>query len=142
MEPWKIEHADKPSPDDMRYVIGQLKSYNDIHTPTAFERQDIRLFVRDADGQIVAGLLGAVNMHCLAIQIMWVDERQRGGGMGTALLAKAEGIAIAAGAVQAVVETTSFQAPRFYEKQGFTILFELEDAPIGSKTIFLRKRLG
>lgn len=139
---WSIENADKPNPDDMRYVIGQLKAFNDLHTPTPFERRDIRLFVRDAQGQIVAGLLGAVNMHCLAIQILWVQEEQRSQGMGRALLVEAERQAQAAGALQAIVETTSFQAQGFYERLGYEVIFVVADAPIGAQTIFMRRALA
>jgi ribosomal protein S18 acetylase RimI-like enzyme len=138
---WKVESEEKAKPEDMRFVIGQLKDYNDLHTPTPFERRDIRLFVRDADGQILAGLLGAVNMHCLAIQIVWVDESQRGQGMGRALVAEAERQGQASGALQAIVETTSFQAQGFYERLGYSVIFAVDDAPIGAQTIFMRRRL-
>lgn len=141
MDDWKVVSEEKPQPEDIRYLIGQLKAYNDAHTPTPFERRDLRLFVRAADGQLRAGLLGVVNMHCLAIQILWVDDNVRGQGMGRALLAEAERQAIDAGALQAIVETTTFQAQGFYERLGYEVIFAVNDAPVGAQTIFLRRRL-
>lgn len=141
MAQWKIENEEKAKPEDLRYLVGQLKEFNDAHSPVAFERREVRLFVRDENGQIMGGLLGSVNMHCLVIQIMWVDASQRGLGIGRALVAAAEDMARAAGALQAIVETTDFQAPIFYEKLGYQVIFVVDDAPIGAKTIFMRRKL-
>ncbi len=139
---WNITSEEKAKPEDLRLLIGKLRDFNDAHAPAPFERKDIRLFVRDDAGEIVGGLLGTVGMHCLVIQILWVAEEGRGRGLGKQLLDEAERVAIDADALQAIVETTSFQAPGFYQKQGYQILFELPDAPLGSSTIFMGKRFG
>ena len=128
--------------EDLRHVIGRLQAFNSAHAPFAFERKDIRLFVRDASGEILGGLLGNVGLHCLVIQILWVEDDHRRQGIGQSLVTEAEQQAMALGAIQSIVETTSFQAPGFYEGLGYHIIFEIADAPIGAKTVFLRKALS
>lgn len=139
MARWKIEHEEKPNPTDLRYVIGQLEEFNQTHSPTAFERQDVRLFVRDDDGKVLAGLFGAITMHCLVIQIMWVEEALRGQGIGSELVGRATAIAKEVGAKQIIVETTSFQAPEFYLNLGFEVICEIPDCPIGAVSLLMRK---
>lgn len=138
---WNIEIEEKAKADDIRYVVGQLQAFNDAHTPTPFQRREVRLFVRDPTGAIIAGLFANVNMHCLAIQILWVDDSVRRQGIGWQLMETAEQMARDAGARQAIVETTSFQAPQFYQKMGYTVIHEIPDCPIGASTWLMRKWL-
>ena len=138
---WKIDIEDKAKPEDVRFVVGKLEAFNEAHTPTPFQRHEIRLFVRNDLGEIQAGLLGALSMHCLVIQILWVEDVLRGQGMGSELLATAESIAQEKGARQAIVETTTFQAPEFYQKLGYAITCELVDCPLGASSLLMRKML-
>jgi GNAT superfamily N-acetyltransferase len=139
MPRWKIDIEDKPKAEDMRFVIGQLMDFNDAHSPTAFGRRELRLFVRDDAGDIQAGLFGTVTMHCLVIQILWIAENVRGQGLGTELVETAERIAKEEGAKQSLVETTTFQAPEFYHKLGYRVICEIEDCPIDSQSLLMRK---
>ena len=141
MQQWNIESEEKAKPDDLRHLIGRLQEFNEQHSPTPFERKDVRLFIRDEAGQILGGFLGTVSLHCLIIQILWVEEAMRGSGMGRSLVERAMEIALTHGAKQSVVETTSFQAPGFYEKLGFAIICEIPDCPIGAKTLLLQRHL-
>jgi GNAT superfamily N-acetyltransferase len=141
MANWKIQSEEKTQSEDLRYLIDKLKEFNDAHTPTLFRRRDIRLFVRDDDGQIQGGLLGTVNMHCLVIQILWIEDSLRRQGVGRELMQVAEGIAREEGARQAVVETTTFQAQGFYEKLGYVQICEIKDSPIGASSLLMQKAL-
>lgn len=142
MAEWRIDRVDKAKPDDLRFLIGKLQEYNDAHSPTPFNRSELRMFLRDGQGNIGGGLIGSVSMHCLIIQVLWLDESLRGLGHGASLVAEAEALAKASGATQCLVETTDFQAPGFYERLGYAAIFEVPDAPRGSKTLFMHKRLG
>jgi GNAT superfamily N-acetyltransferase len=141
MPRWKIDIEEKAKPEDIRYVVGKLEAFNDAHTPAPFERREIRLFVRDDAGAIQAGLLGALSMHCLVIQIIWVEEALRGQGIGKELIESAVGIARKEGARQAIVETTTFQAPDFYQKLGFSVICEITDCPLGASSLLMQKWL-
>ena len=139
---WNIDVEDKAKPEDVRFVVAKLEAFNEANTPAPFERKEIRLFIRDEGGAIQAGLLGAVGMHCLVIQILWVEDTLRGQGIGTELLATAETLAKEKGARQAIVETTTFQAPEFYEKRGYSVICEIKDCPLGASSLLMRKWLS
>jgi GNAT superfamily N-acetyltransferase len=140
MSKWKIDHETDPQPEAARALVKKLEAYNTLHSPTPFQRREVRLLVRDENGQVQAGLLGNVTMHCLAIQILWVDEALRGQGLGAELVRLAEQQAQAADAIQALVETTTFQARGFYEKLGYNVIAEVPDCPIGAVSMIMQKR--
>jgi ribosomal protein S18 acetylase RimI-like enzyme len=58
------------------------------------------------------------------------------------LLQEAEAIAVKRGCHHSHLDTYSFQAPEFYEKQGYRRFGELPDYPPGHTRYFLRKDLG
>lgn len=134
------ENADDTSPD-YKYVIDRLKAFNTDGAATPFERRNIRLYAHDDYQEVVAGLFAHVSMHSMVIEIFWVDGFLRGKGLGRQLIEQAENVARSAGAVWSTVETTSFQAKPFYEKQGYEVFAELEDSPIGHTNYWLKKRL-
>ena len=99
-------------------------------------------FVKDKAGEILAGVHGNTDWGWLYINALWVDESLRGTGLGRALMAKAEALAIERGCRHAYLQTMSYQAPDFYAKLGYTVFAELEDIPPPHRCIFFRKRLG
>jgi ribosomal protein S18 acetylase RimI-like enzyme len=63
--------------------------------------------------------------------------------MGARLLSEAERIASRErGCHAARLETWDFQAPRFYEKQGYEVVCAVPDYPPGTTEYLLTKRLG
>lgn len=72
---------------------------------------------------------------------LWVDKAYRGQNIGTELLQTMENTAKEKGAKYAEVDTFSFQALPFYQKQGFEIFGTLENYPISDKKYYLRKSL-
>ena len=59
---------------------------------------------------------------------------------GTRLLGTMEQYARSQGITNYHLETTSFQALPFYQKQGYAVFGELPDMPPGHITYFLKKR--
>ncbi|MEU0387458.1 GNAT family N-acetyltransferase [Streptomyces chartreusis] len=99
--------------------------------------------VNDTDDALAGGLVGYTWATWLHVTYLWVDERHRGRGMGARLLSEAEGIAARArGCRAARLETWDFQAPRFYEKQGYEVVCVVPDYPPGITEYTLTKRLG
>ena len=74
---------------------------------------------RDAADNVVGGLRAIVFLHWLRIEVLFVDESQRGRGIGSALLLEAERLAREMGAKNAALETFEWQAPAFYGKHGY-----------------------
>ena len=61
-------------------------------------------------------------------------------GWGGRLLATMEQYDGSKGITNVHLETTSFQALPFYQKQGYAVFGELPDMPPGHITYFLKKR--
>ncbi len=107
-------------------------------------RDDGRLFaflVRDARGEIVAGLSGWTWAGACEIRTLWVHEALRGQGHGRALLRAAEREATARGCTVILLASYDFQAPGFYEKCGFQVAWRLGEFPPGHENVDLVKRL-
>ncbi|MBW3622323.1 MAG: GNAT family N-acetyltransferase [Armatimonadetes bacterium] len=117
-----------------------LREYNEAHVgDSGLDR--LVFFARDRDGQIVGGLRGMTAWSWLHVTILVVKEGCRKRGIGRRLLAEAEQEAARRGCIGVHVETTSFQALPFYQKQGYTIFGELKDMPPGHTCYFLKKTL-
>jgi GNAT superfamily N-acetyltransferase len=101
----------------------------------------LTLFIRKEDGGIVGGLLGEMYWGWLHISIFWLDDAIRGKGYGTKLLQMAEEEARRRGCAAVHLDTMSFQAQPFYEKNGYTVFGVLDDLPVGQQRIYLWKKL-
>ncbi|SDH85203.1 GNAT family N-acetyltransferase [Pseudomonas panipatensis] len=125
-----------------REVIHQeLRAYN-IERIGPYAYEDIELYAHDGAGQLVGGLFGHSGMGWLYIDYLWLHATQRGAGLGAHLLALAEEEARRRGCVGVFLYTYSFQAPGFYQKQGFEVMGVLEDCPPGHQRLYLKKRLS
>ncbi len=97
--------------------------------------------VRAPDEEIVGGVIGATYWNWLHVDLMWVKDELRGRGYGSRLLGLAEEEARKRGATDAFLDTFSFQAPAFYQRNGYRIFGELPDFPPGQQRYFMTKRL-
>ena len=84
------------------------------------------LFARNAAGKVQGGVRGQTYWSWCTIDVLAVAEPYRRQGIGSCLLAKAEEIARARGCVGIRLDTTSFQAPHFYTRRGFTEFGRIE----------------
>ena len=73
--------------------------------------------------------------------IVEVDERARGQGIGTQLLTAAEDLARSRGCIGASLDTFEYQARPFYEKLGYKLFGTLDGFPPGSRQFYLSKPL-
>jgi GNAT superfamily N-acetyltransferase len=131
----------EPSDADVRAVRDGLLAFNVARIGDP-ERATVALFLRDAEGRVVGGLLGVRRWRWLYVDQLWVDDAYRGSGAGSRLLRAAEAEAAAAGCTHAVLDTFSFQARPFYERHGYEVYATLEGYPPGHRQFYLRKRLA
>lgn len=102
---------------------------------------DFSLYARDGQSQVVGGMFGHSGAGWLYIDYLWLHDSQRGQGLGAHLLGLAEEEARQRGCRGVFLYTYSFQAPGFYQKQGFQQMGVLEDCPPGHQRIYLKKTL-
>ena len=103
---------------------------------------DICYVARDGSGGVVGGVQGSTYLHALEVDVLWTHEAYRGQGLASRLLQKAERDAVEAGCVLSHLTTYSFQAPRFYEKQGYQVCGKIDGFPEGICLYVLKKHLG
>ncbi len=127
-------------PDDVKVVVAGLTAYNASHTGG---ETPVHLFVtlRDDAGAVAGGLFGGTYLGWLQVQMLWVPDALRGRGYGAALLRLAEDEALRRGCPRVFLETLAFQAPRFYEKLGYTMAASIPDFPPGGMRYAYVKRL-
>jgi GNAT superfamily N-acetyltransferase len=97
----------------------RLREFNYAHVGEYPSMQYVHLNARGEDGQVVGGIRSFIFLYWLRIEVLFVDEAQRGQGIGSRLLLEAERLAREMGAKNAVLETFEWQAPEFYAKHGY-----------------------
>jgi len=135
-----VIHRDLSS-DEINYLYDGLLAYNRAIT-RRHDHARVTLCLRDEAKSILGGLLGETYWDWLYIQVLWVREGLRGRGWGNRLLAAAEAEAVERGCHNAYLETFSFQALGFYQKNGYVLFGQLENFPPGEISYFIRKNLA
>lgn len=126
-----------------QYIRERLIAYNAEQLPEEVKskKETAAFTVRDEAGGIVGGVTCTLFWQHMHIDFLWVEETKRKEGLGAKLLAEAENFAKQKGARLIKLDSFSFQAPRFYEKHGYTVYGKLEDHPLGHTQYYLVKRL-
>ncbi len=127
-------------PADEALVVRGLLAFNEDRLGPADEKP-VKFVARDSTGVVVGGILGHTRWRWLYVAKLWVDERARGRGLGTRLMAAAEDLARSRGCTDVSLDTFDHQARPFYEKLGYELFGTLEGYPPGSRQYYLRKRL-
>ena len=133
------EHTDTPTPEAIETVESGLRTYNQ-EAGGIDEARRVAIVVRDGD-DVVAGLFGRTWGTVCEIQVVWVDDGHRGGGVGTRLMREAEEVARERGCDRVVLNTFSFQAPRFYERLGYESFAVVDGFPRDARRHHMQKRL-
>ena len=121
--------------------IGDLiRSYNRSKREKA-ESEPLNLYVEDDKGELMAGLVAETFGNWLEIEYLFVKEEFRGQGIGSQLLQQAESEAKKKNGRYAFVNTYQFQAPNFYQKQGYKEVFTLKDYPYTGQRHYYQKDL-
>ncbi len=127
--------------EDKDELFKGLRAYNNKFVDTA-EWGDICVYLQDDEGVMRGGLIGQRKGEWLSIDYLWVCESERGNGVGSELIKRAEGLAREKGCGHALVDTISFQALPFYQKQSYQLVNTLEDFPlVGMARHYLTKEL-
>jgi ribosomal protein S18 acetylase RimI-like enzyme len=128
--------------DDVRRAVSSRIDLFNVARTGLDEWHSVSIFLRDADDEVVGGVLGEIWGGWLHVTTLWVAEALRGAGHGRALLRAAERFAVERGCTHARLESFSFQAPDFYRRHGYEPFGVLEDCPPGHRQYFLRRALA
>jgi len=131
------ELADDPA---ARVALAGLEAFNAPFVgPHGFKPLSL-VVRREAGGPPAGGAFGWCYGAWYFLHYLYLPEDLRGGGLGARLMARLETEARARGCIGAWVDTFSFQARPFYEKQGYALFGSIEDQPPGHARHFLLKR--
>ena len=136
---------DDPDPTDIELLETRVTEQTARVTGHAVgsERQ-LAIFVRDDDGEILAGVFGWTWGGCAELHHLWVHEAQRGKGLGTRLLDAAEAEAARRGCGQVVLFThaanNGVNGER-YTRRGYELVGRVDDYPVGDAALWYRKPL-
>ena len=101
----------------------------------------VNVVLRDGEGAVRGGVVARVALDTVYIDIVWIDERLRGGGHGRRMMEQVEEKARGLGARIAWLYTLSWQARPFYEKLGYRLFAEMPFATGAHRRYFMRKDL-
>jgi GNAT superfamily N-acetyltransferase len=131
------------APDDQAQAVirGGLTEYNTEEAGYRDSRP-LGILVSDPEtGEVIGGLLGRTSMGLLFVDLFFLPESLRKNRIGSRIIRKAEDEAKRRGCSRAVLFTVTFQAPGFYERQGYEVLGRIECDPPGHTRICMTKRL-
>jgi GNAT superfamily N-acetyltransferase len=127
--------------EQMREVIANgLDDFNDDVIGYG-DRRALAVVVKDASGKVVGGALGRSSLGLLFLDLFYLPKSLRGSGLGTQILNAFEEEGRKRGCCSAVLYTLSFQAPQFYERNGWRIFGDIPCHPDGASRVFLTKLL-
>ena len=123
-------------------VVGEgLRRYN-AEQSGVDDSRSLAVVVSDPDtNEILGGITGRTSLGLLFIDLVFLPDELRGGGLGSRILNLAEDEGRRRGCRAAMLYTISFQAPRFYERHGWRVFGEIACDPPGTSRIFMTKTL-
>lgn len=129
-----------PRPEDVRVIHEGLRAFTDSYAGPVKPRP-FAVFIRDNAGNVLGGLDAELRWTWLFIAHLWLPERLRGQGLGSALLGRAEAFAKEQDCAAVYLDTLEFQAVSFYERRGYRTYGVLEGFPPGYRRFYLQKSL-
>ncbi|MEK5214672.1 MULTISPECIES: GNAT family N-acetyltransferase [Psychrobacillus] len=128
---------------DKQYINEELYKFNLKYFPEDLRGryEEINLYLKDDSGNVRGGILAEVCWNWLEIHIFMIDEDIRKSGFGTKLLVEMEKIAREKECDFIKLDTLSFQALGFYEKNGYEVFGSLDNVGRDYKHYYLKKDL-
>ncbi|WP_088330141.1 GNAT family N-acetyltransferase [Lacimicrobium sp. SS2-24] len=136
----KIEIENTPSESLTEFLHQQIVEFNRAHREWN-ERQPLAAVLRDEAGTIVGGAAGETFGNWLQLKTLWVDNSQRGKGVGSQLLVAMEQQAASRGCKFCLLDTLNIQARPFYEKCGYRVQWTQQHYPLTGSKYFMTKEL-
>jgi GNAT superfamily N-acetyltransferase len=134
--------TDAPDDDQRAVITDGLRAYNETQAGGSDSRA-LAILARDPETQkVVGGLLGRTSLGLLRVETFFLPEQLRRGRLGSRILAMAEEEGRRRGCTRAVLSTVHFQAPGFYQKQGWAVAARIDCEPPGHTRFYMTKKLS
>jgi GNAT superfamily N-acetyltransferase len=134
--------TDAPDPRAESLIRDGLMGYN-IEKVGYRDQRPLGVLVSDpATGEVVGGIIGRTSMGLMFIDRFFLPEGLRKQGLGTRVIRAAEEEGSRRGCSRAILFTAHFQAPDFYQKQGWEVLGKIECDPPGHTRFCMTRRLA
>ena len=138
-----VELSGNPAPAARAAILDGLIAFNNAHSGWTWSMEPLAVTLADPQtGAFIGGLWGRTGSSYLFVELMFIPEALRGGGIGTKVMRMAEEEAVRRGCIGVWLDTYSFQARGFYEKLGYTVFGMIDNYPPGHARIFLKKALA
>lgn len=137
-----ITVTDAPAPEATVFIAESLAGYNAGKAGFRDFRPLAVLVSDPATGELIGGLYGRTSLGVMFIDRFFLPERLRGNGLGSRMLALAEAEGKRRGCALAGLFTLHFQAPGFYQKQGWDIAARLDVPAPGATRFLMTKKLA
>lgn len=121
-------------------TLEELENYTKTIVPELKHEYKEISFVYESEGIILGRIVGVIHWDYLQIELFFVSTNTQGKGIGTKLLTHVESIAQEEGLSYIILETMSFNAPRFYEKNGYHVIAKIEHSPLEKETRYIYKK--
>jgi GNAT superfamily N-acetyltransferase len=120
-------------------MVRKLLAYNESKAGDVGWKS-LSLEMSDSKGRFMGGLTGNRFLGWFYVDLLFVEEKVRGKGIGKRLLRAAESWARKNGCRNIDLNTITFQAPGFYRKMGYRVFGKLT-YPKGNVRYYFRKKL-
>jgi GNAT superfamily N-acetyltransferase len=118
----------------------ELDDFNTAATG-AGDRGSFSIKITDDDGELVGGLAAWTWGGLCGIDMVWIREDSRKGGLGSKMLLTAEAEAVRRGCDRIAVSSFTFQAPGFYQRHGYVETGRTLGIPGGNEDVHMFKTL-
>lgn len=134
--------TDMPGAPAEAVIRDGLGAYN-LEKAGYRDQRPLAVLVSDPDsGEVVGGLVGRTSFGLMYIDRFFLPERLRKQGLGSRIIEAAEAEGAKRGCSHAILFTLSFQAPGFYERQGWQVLGRIDCDPPGHTRFCMTKKLA
>lgn len=117
-----------------------IEAYTEKKMPNLDMSLERVSFVYKEGDEILGRIVGHIHWDHLSVELFYVSENTRGKGVGTKLLEQVEKIALEKHCKYAFLETMSFNAPVFYQKNGYYIMAQIDNTPAEGETRYFMKK--
>lgn len=134
---FRLENRESKKTQELGNLI---RAYNQSKREPS-KSEPLNIYVEDAQGNLIAGMVAETFGHWLEIEYLYVQENLRGQGLGSNILNRAEKEARERKCKYSFVNTYQFQAPDFYKKHGYEEVFALKEYPYTGERYYYTKAL-